>query len=266
MHDNIGTRMKENYESIPNNRLTRRMPVIIRLDGKAFHSFTKGFNRPFDTILIATMQETAKKLCENIQNAVFAYTQSDEISILMADYKELQTSAWFDNKIQKITSVSASMATLYFNQIFRQFVEDVAKVLDIEADILGIDKVSGEYFNALSKACEKGALFDSRCFNIPKEEVTNYFLWRQLDATRNSIQMVAQTYYSHSQLHGKNLNDLQGMLLTEHNVNWNDFDTYLKRGTAIYYDNERRQWHIDRDMPILKNEGQNLINQFVFTE
>ena len=103
----LGDRMKNNYENITRYYLTRRMPVIIRIDGKAFHTFTKGMKKPFDNILVKTMQETMKYLCENIQGRVLGYTQSDEISLVLTDYAELTTDAWFDNNLQKMCSVYA---------------------------------------------------------------------------------------------------------------------------------------------------------------
>ena len=120
--DNLGNRMK-GYKNISRNHLMRRTPVVIRLDGKAFHTFTRGMKKPFDNILMESMQETAKYLCENIQGCKIAYTQSDEISLLLVDYENLDTDAWFDNNIQKMVSISASMATLAFNKAFSRLVE-----------------------------------------------------------------------------------------------------------------------------------------------
>ena len=116
MYDELSIRMKTFYEQIPKIKLIRRMPVIIRLDGKAFHTFTKGFKKRFDEILIKTIQETTKYLCENIQGCVLGYTQSDEISLLLVDYKKLNSDAWFDYEVQKMCSIAASMGTLcYYN-------------------------------------------------------------------------------------------------------------------------------------------------------
>lgn len=108
--------MKTFYEQIPKIKLMRRCPVLIRIDGKAFHTFTRGFERPFDEILIKTMQETTKYLCENIQGCVFGYTQSDEITLVLVDYKKLTSSAWFDYEVQKMCSMAASKATMAFNK------------------------------------------------------------------------------------------------------------------------------------------------------
>jgi len=261
MFDALGIRMKNNYESIPNNRLIRKTPVIIRIDGKAFHTFSRGFQRPFDTILAKSIQETAFELCKNIQNAKLAYCQSDEISILMIDYTDLKTEAWFENKIQKIVSISASMATLYFNRIFKEKLHEylvLCENLDDENY-----KKHKPYLDAYLKAYQSGAMFDARCFNVPREEVTNYFLWRQNDATRNSIQMAAQAYYSHKELMYKSTNDMQSMLL-EKDINWNDYPTYLKRGTAII--KGRCGWRIDKEMPILKNEGRDYVEKYLYPE
>lgn len=264
--DDLGNRMKTFYEEIPKTRLMRRCPVICRLDGRSFHTYTRGFKRPFDDVLIKTMQETAKYLCENIQGCSLAYTQSDEISLLLIDYQRFETSAWFDYEVQKMCSISASMATMAFNQIFRDMVGE----LHIKGSL------EEEYFCILYKAVQKGAMFDARVFNIPKEEVTNYFYWRQLDASRNSIQMVGQANFSHKELQNKSCNDIQDMLMTQKGINWNDFPTYQKRRSCVFKEsyldcspestdsqNIRSRWVIDENIPIFKGEGREYIEQFV---
>lgn len=237
-NSDLGKRMKEFYEQVPKTRLVRRMPVMIRIDGKAFHTFTRGFQKPFDDILIKSMQETMKYLCENIQGCVFGYTQSDEITLVLVDYKKLTSSAWFDYEVQKMCSISASMATMAFNKAFSFNIFEIA----------GLNNTLLEIYR---KASEKGAMFDSRCFNVPKEEVTNFVYWRQLDATRNSIQMVGQANFSHKQLQGKSCNMIQDMLFTEKGINWNDLPVVKKRGSACIKDSESH-WFIDENMPILK--------------
>lgn len=117
VRDELGKRMKT-YEAVPQTKLMRRTPVAIRIDGKAFHTFTRGMRAPFDDILTQSMQDTMKYLCKNIQGCVLGYTQSDEITLILVDYKELNTSAWFDNEVQKLCSISASMATMAFNRAF----------------------------------------------------------------------------------------------------------------------------------------------------
>ena len=246
VYNGLGKRMKEFYEQVPKTQLVRRMPVMIRIDGKAFHTFTRGFQKPFDDILIKSMQETMKYLCENIQGCVFGYTQSDEITLVLVDYKKLTSSAWFDYEVQKICSISASMATMIFNKFFRQNVEEYTENYKYTNNLI-TNKIINTYWCAV----ERGAMFDSRCFNVPKEEVTNFVYWRQLDATRNSIQMVGQANFSHKQLQGKSCNMIQDMLFTEKGINWNDLPVVKKRGSACIKDAEGR-WFIDENMPILK--------------
>ena len=242
VRDNLGVRMKEFYEQIPKTKLMRRTPVAIRIDGKAFHTFTRGFRKPFDHILIKTMQETTKYLCENIQGCVLGYTQSDEITLILVDYQKLTSSAWFDYEVQKICSISASMATMAFNKFFERNVENYIQncATDYETDGL-YGKGTPEYqlCEIYQKAAEKGAMFDARCFNIPKEEVTNLIYWRQLDASRNSIQMVGQANFSHNELQNKSCNDIQDMLMLQKNINWNDFPTYQKRGSCVVKSDEK---------------------------
>lgn len=258
VHDDLGKRMKENYENVSKTRLVRRMPVVIRIDGKAFHTFTRGFKKPFDWILIESMQETAKYLCENIQGCVFGYTQSDEITLILVDYDKLETCAWFDYEVQKLCSITASMATMKFNKIFDQKTNEYwfPKRYNI------LEPGIAEYWEKLRFSAEKGAMFDARCFNIPKEEVTNLIYWRQLDATRNSIQMVGQANFSHKQLHGLSCNDIQNKLLTEKNINWNDFPIIAKRGTAVLKGKDG--WYLDSAMPILKGELREYVDKLIY--
>lgn len=264
----IGDRMKNNYENISRYYLTRRMPVIIRVDGRSFHTFTKGFKKPFDDVLVKTMQDTMKYLCENIQGCVLGYTQSDEISLVLTDYAELTTDAWFGNNLQKMCSVSASMATLAFNKAFN---DNIVKHIDnnLDADC-GVTKDLTEYTKTLINARNKGAMFDSRVFTIPKEEVCNAFIWRQQDATRNSIQSVGQANFSQKELHGKSCSDIQDMLMLQKGINWNDYSTTLKRGSCCIkvddslteYDEvgnigdyiQRSKWVIDNEIPIFTQD------------
>lgn len=274
-HDELGLRMKNFYESVPKTNLMRRTPVAIRIDGKAFHTFTRGFQKPFDEVLGRAMRETMKYLCENIQGCVLGYTQSDEITLILVDYKKLTSSAWFDYEVQKMCSIAASMATMAFNKYF---------VAECTAYIYKHfnPNIKDDYIEALDKAVAKGAMFDARVFNIPKEEVANLIYWRQLDAARNSIQMVGQAYFSHSELHGKNQNDIQEMLWSTHGINWNDYPTHLKRGsccikvgqkttcaeenldgTVNTWTIERPHWEIDLDIPMFKGINRKYINDLI---
>ncbi len=197
----IGDRMKENYEGRYRLKLTRRTPVIMRLDGKAFHTLTKGCEKPFDERLSGAMLSTTWALLKEIQGSKCAYIQSDEISILITDFEKLTTEAWFDYNIQKMCSVSAGIASTRFSQAW--FPEN-----------------------------EGVAVFDSRVFNIPKEEVCNYFIWRQQDWTRNSVHMAARSHFSHKELHGKNVSNMHEML-HKIGINWNDFDSKWKNGLFV---------------------------------
>lgn len=300
VHDDLGTRMKEFYEGVPKTRLMRRTPVAIRIDGKAFHTFTRGFKRPFDEILIKSMQETTQYLCEHIQGCVLGYTQSDEITLILVDYKNLDSSAWFDYEVQKLCSISASMATMAFNQAFRSNImqmmaffhggepEDM-EIVKAEFGLTDEDLELGSDFweNRWTLYQQKmgTAMFDARAFNIPREEVTNLIYWRQLDATRNSIQMVGQANFSHRELQGKSCNIIQDMLHEEKGINWNDFPTYLKRGSCVIktegkttcaktakdgsvitWTAERPHWVVDRDIPIFKGEGREYIEKLIQPE
>ena len=280
--DSLGDRMK-GYENISRIYLTRRTPVIIRIDGKAFHSFTRGFAKPFDDILIKSMQDTSKYLCENIMGCKLAYTQSDEISLLLIDYEKLGTQAWFDNNLQKMVSVAASMATMAFNKFFMREVleEEFEWKAGFTPQSVMIQERHQKYIDTLKTAINKGAMFDARAFILPKEEVNNYFIWRQQDATRNSIQMVAQSNFSHKELQGKSCNVLQDMLHEQKGINWNDYSTVYKRGSCIIkvydgitqYDEvgnicgytERTKWIVDKEIPIF-TQDRDYINKYVMLE
>lgn len=223
MKDDLGDRMKSYYEDRTRISLPRRTNTIIRIDGKAFHTYTRGLPRPFDQELIDDMNATTKFLCENIQNAKFGYVQSDEISIVLTDYDKLTTDAWFDGNIQKMVSIAASLATSKFNQLRTERV--------LRKNPITIS--SGNGLDEILKNYVKLAQFDARVFTIPnEEEVINYFIWRQQDATRNSIQAVAQSLYSHKELNGKTTDQLQELIF-QRGQNWNDYPVGQKRGRVV---------------------------------
>jgi tRNA(His) guanylyltransferase len=239
--DTLGDRMK-GHESVPKNFLMRWTPVIIRLDGRAFHSFTKRQAikdsltvDPFSEIMKSCMVYTTQLLCSQIQNVKVGYTQSDEISLLLTDWDTNDTQQWFGGNIQKIVSLSAAIATNAFNHTYETY-ERMA-------------------------FCESKPMFDSRVFNLPKEEVTNYFIWRQQDASRNSVSMTAQYHFSHKELHKKSNSDKQDMLMLQKGVNWNDIDTWKKRGTCVTKQEIdkgngviRSSWVPDMDIPIFTQD------------
>ena len=225
MKDDLGKRMKENYEMRTRVFLPRRTYTIIRLDGKAFHTFTKGMNRPYDKDFMDIMNFTTIKLCEEIQGVKLAYTQSDEISLLLCDFDKITTDAWFDGNIQKIVSVSASIATGYFNQKFYD-TQLNKKWNKYQGD-------ANKYAHAMKVPL---AFFDARVYTIPDPiEVENYFVWRQKDTVRNSISMHAQSLYSHKELDKKTQSDMQEMI-HQKGENWNNLPDGFKRGRTIYKD------------------------------
>ena len=264
-YETLGDRMKGAYENKYRLYLPERIPVIIRLDGKAFHTFCRGLKKPFDDLFISVMQDTMLDLCKNISGCKLGYVQSDEISLLLVQTKE-ESQPWFDNNIQKIVSVSASMATLYFNKNFEkrvfELMENYAKDKSdyTEEELKYIDKLDSKVYTAM---------FDSRVFVLPKEEVNNYFIWRQIDCTRNSILSLAQSLYSDREIHGIKCDALQDKMFTEKNVNWNDLSTVKKRGTcAIRKEVEvngvvRNKWFIDEDIPIF-TQDKTYINGIIY--
>lgn len=220
----LDDRMKQ-YEYVTRTYLTRRIPAIIRIDGKAFHSFTKGLRKPFDAILMAAMRNTMKSLCENIQGCVLGYTQSDEITLVLTDYEKIETDAWFGYNIQKIASISASMATMYFNKFFRAEVAAAAVLEEYKDD--------SEYLVNLYRKIDT-AVFDSRVFSLPKDEVVNCLIWRQQDAVRNSIQSVGQAYFSAKQLDGVPCDSIKNMLRNVHGLIFDDLPAKCKFGSCCY--------------------------------
>lgn len=236
---NLHERMKQ-YEAVSQTYLMRRTPVIIRLDGVAFHTFTKKFDKPFDEVLGTAMRATTRYLVNNIQGCVIGYTQSDEISLALQDYKKLDTDAWFGYNVQKLVSVSAKMATDVFHRAF-------------DNACLGMrdEKYLRVYCRAMG---DNNVGFDSRCWNLPFEEVNNYFIDRQQDAERNSINLLAQQYYTQKQLDGINIKRLQDKLFTEHGVNWNDLPIEQKRGYVYIPRSNPKFEEYNRFTPVFSQE------------
>lgn len=266
--DSLGDRMKT-YEDVTRTHLTRRTPVIIRLDGCHFRTFTRGMDKPYDEVLCKSMQDTMKYLCENIQNCVLGYTQSDEITLVLCDYKKINTAAWFDNNVRKMCSVSASLATLAFNQKFAENVQEALYdcCLDHLNDNFGDEVLpdrQDDYNRYVKYADTKinRATFDSRVFNIPKEEVCNCLIWRQKDAIRNSIQGLGQKHFSHRQLEGKSCSQIQAMLFAEKGVDWNNVTTKFKCGSCCVKTDDG--WIIDNEIPIFTQDRNYIESRIIF--
>lgn len=206
--DSLGDRMKQQYEDRTRYMLPRRTYTIIRIDGKAFHTFTKHYQKPWDQKICTAMDVAAETLCEEAQGAAFAYVQSDEISVLLTDFAKPATNAWFDGNVQKICSIAASIVTASFNKQLR--------------NCYMVDKFTPVAF------------FDARCFTIPDHvEVANYFVWRQNDCIRNSISTLAQSKFSHRELEGKSQAEMQEMLFQRQGINWSKESLYNKNGRVV---------------------------------
>jgi tRNA(His) 5'-end guanylyltransferase len=217
----IGDRMK-NYESVCAWTLTRRIPVILRIDGRAFHTLTrKQFGRKWSIQFVEQMVEVAEALCKDIQGCNFCYCQSDEISFLITDYRTISTDAWFGYDARKMISISASLASSVF-----------------------------------SRKYDCNVCFDSRVFSIPQDEVANYFIWRQIDATRNAIQMAGREQYSHKELNNKSCNEIQEMLFKK-GINFDKYPTVRKRGFCLI------DGKINMEIPIFTKDRQ-FIEKHVF--
>ncbi len=222
-NDTLGDRIKA-YENITRTFLPRRSNVIIRIDGKAFHTYTKGCEKPFDKGLQDDMNATAVALCEQIQGAKLAYVQSDEITIVVTDYDTLTTDAWFGNNIQKMVSVSSSIATSSFNKL------RLTRYLRKQSLKYGDNWDVADASNVVNV---EWANFDSRIFTVPElAEVANAIIWRVQDATRNSIQMVARSLYSHKDLESKNTPELID-LINSKGKPWSEYDSRSRFGGLI---------------------------------
>lgn len=239
MSDTLGDRMK-GYEGASRTVLPAKMPVIVRVDGRAFHTYASDAEKPFDRKLMNAMNEVALKLCREMSNAVLAYVQSDEISVLLVDYKSPDTQAWFGGVIAKMVSIAASYASVEMTMQSRH---------------VFLEGQTGSY--------HREATFDARAFVLPKEEVCNYFIWRQQDWVRNSLQMLSRSLYSHKELDGKGQSQMHEMCFQK-GVNWAKLDNDLRRGRGIIKRPrafiipagpkagetiERMEWVVDYELP-----------------
>jgi len=250
--DSLGDRIKEKYENAYQQKLPGRLPIVVRVDGRSFHTYTKSLRRPWDDSLNLVMDMTAEALCADISGAQFAYIQSDEISILIHPYKKLTSQTYFDGKVQKIVSVTAGIASATF---------------------------TAESWRLNDEKQIKPACFDSRVFILPEAEVTNYFKWRQDDASRNSVQMLARSLYSHKECNNKNNSELQELCFQKGH-NWNDVPTRHKRGRCIVKEQYpvvisnreglaetvmRSRWTVDEEIPVFSQDRE-YINKYLAIE
>lgn len=253
----LDKRMKA-YEKVSRTYLTRRVPVILRVDGKAFHQVTKGFKRPFDEVFSNAMVRTMEYMCKDIQGCIFGYRQSDEISFVLSDYRKLNSDAWFEYRTDKMISTAAGTTSVVFNKFFAQEVENFRQahmIKENQMDTEENEKLYAAYLRAMSGVIT----FDARVFNIPKEEVVNNIYWRQTDASRNSIQMVGQANFSHKELQNKSRSAIQDMLHEQKGINWNDTPVVWKRGVCWTRENG-----VDYNMPILKGDDRKYLEDLVY--
>lgn len=223
MKDDLGDRMK-GYESVTKTKLMKRVPVIVRVDGKAFHNFCKRFDRPYDEVFNGMMNKVLQKLCAEVQGVKLGERHSDELSLLITDYDSLNTTPYFDYSIQKMVSVISSIATA---ELCRQLVLENNKHAIFSSDWSGDINPS---IKPVLFMDETWPSFDARCFNIPEREISNYFWWRNNDSVRNSIQMLAQSEFSHKELQGMGCDAIQDKLFKERGINWNNIDQGQKTG------------------------------------
>ncbi|MBO5388427.1 MAG: tRNA(His) guanylyltransferase Thg1 family protein [Lachnospiraceae bacterium] len=264
----LDARMKR-YEEVSKNYLTRRIPVILRLDGRCFHKFTEGMIRPFDDkILLQAMRNSMLRMCEEIPGCVMGYHQSDEVTLVLVDYQSNDTYAWFEYNVQKLTSNAASMMTGFFMEEFNDIVSNINEqaVLDLShgRTVDYYPENFGEaYLNKVFKA-----RFDCKAFNIPKDEVVNNLIWRQQDATRNSLSQLAHSEFSYDELHKKKNSEIQDMLVLQRGINWNNLPTRLKRGTTCIKEPDSRgklRWKLDYEPPIFTKDRE-YINSRIYIE
>ena len=217
----LGDRMKR-YEEVSERFLVSKIPVIGRVDGRAFHTLTNGMVKPWDERFVNTMLDVAHSLCAQIQGCNLAHVASDEVSLLLTDFEKPTTEGWFGYRLNKMVAIAAAIAT----------------------DKFAVNKV----FHFGSRGLLDPALFDARFFNLPADEVCNYFIWRQQDAVRNSISALAQSKFSHNELWGKKSNQMQEMLWSQHKINWDNTPTHLKRGACVTRKDSR--WQSDLEPPL----------------
>lgn len=265
--DRLDSRMKR-YEQVNERFLVPKEPFIIRVDGCAFRTYTKGLDKPFDRVLGDTMIAVTEKLCKEIPGAVFGYTQSDEITIICNYTNRLKSEAWFDGRVRKIETVSAAKATKWFNKLFTEKIYELSKMdFDKVEEYLGTNsKVNHEKgeLTPLDKYIKKIGMaeFDARVFNIPEWDCINNIIFRQSDGVRNSVSSTGHAYFSAKELNKVGRTEIKERLIAEKGVNWEkDFDSYEKNGAYCYKvekhlnnGSTRSSWHISRDANVMMVE------------
>jgi tRNA(His) 5'-end guanylyltransferase len=266
MNDNITIinpmdlkREAREYESQHRQYLEKKVPVFIRLDGNAFSTLTRHFRKPYDEVFAKSMQQTLHYLCSIPQGCVFGYTASDEITLILTDYHKFTSCPWFDYRVEKIATIAASNASVAFNKFLYENKEHFYETYE------GDDK--DELYDAYSRAFESSPVFDGRCFNVPEDRVCEMILWRQYDTRRNSIQSLGQVYFSERMMRGKSNSEVLEMLMSEHNVTWDDMPTAYKTGCCCTKGTDpfgrKRKWKMDFKMPMLIGDGRDYLQNIM---
>lgn len=240
------------YRNLTDYKLMPKTYVMLMLDGRSFSKFCKQFKKPYDEIFINMMNETANFLCKEIGNCKFAYVQSDEISIVLSDFVNINSDTWFSYRIEKICSIAASLATAKFNQLM------TIHLLSNSKDDNFLESVNNM----------KLVQFDCKCWNVPSyNDVFAWFLYRQIDCVRNSKQMAAQTYLPHKELCGKNTDEQIKLLKDKYEIDWHQYDDGKKYGRFIFkcvvsgYSEqllstfERTKWTVHNAFPLMGING-----------
>jgi tRNA(His) 5'-end guanylyltransferase len=247
------------YEKETSVSLQTKVPVFIRLDGKAFSTLTRNFRKPYDEVFAKSMQQTLHYLCNIPQGCVFGYTASDEITLVLTDYHKLTSCPWFDYRVEKIATIAASKASVVFNRFFYENKEHFYETYN------GDDRDC--LYEAYNKALESAPVFDGRCFNVPEARVCEMILWRQYDTRRNSIQSLGQAYFSERTMRGKSNEEVLDMLMSEHDVDWNAMPTAYKTGCCCTKGTEpfgrKQKWKMDFELPMLVGDGRRYLQDIM---
>ena len=259
--EKLSDKMKR-LENLVNYTLEKKKPVILRIDGRSFSKFTKNLDKPFDEDLSRMFQNVCKNLHTEMDNVKFIYSTSDEISILLTDWTNANTDAWYNYRLQKLVSVASSVVTVRFNEQIQDTINDYVRKFTSEPLELrmlrtknfqeGLDDMffSDEeikYSIWLRKLFK--AEFDCRAFNLDKDDVVPYFIFRQKDAIRNSISSLANANFSHKFLEGKNQQEKIDLIKEATGIDWNELSTIQKMGFAVYKDDMTGQWIVDDNIP-----------------
>ena len=247
------------YEESSATKLAKKTPVFIKLNVCSYAQMTKHLRKPYDVIFANAMQHTMMSICEVAHGAIFAYSNFDEITVVLTDYHKLNSNAWFSYDVQKMSSVVSSIATVEFNSEFNKLVQE------FEKDYSGANKENllVEY----KKLAEHKIMFSSHCFNVPENRVCDMLYWRQKECTKNIIQSIGRMYFENDVLVGKCNDEILEMLRETYGIDWVNLPVELKRGVACTKGSnpfsKKKNWAIDKHMPLLIEPNQDYIKKIL---